>query len=1061
MSRWRLVLRSLSWFRALNAGVVLGVAIGAAVLTGALVVGDSVRISLREQALLRIGKIDHALVGGERLFRAALADELAEALGGADAAPVLQLRGIASAGGGSRRALDVRVLGIDERFLALAPKLAPYPPPGKGEVFLNRRLAEQLGAQPGDTVVLRVESPSRMHREAVLSSSAESVQAISLLFARILEDPDFGRFDLTAGQLPPKNAYLSLAALQERLGFGSRANLCLVGGPERPSADRLSAERVRAAVEERWTLADGGLDTRILEGSGDVELDAERITFDPAVVSALRGLPRPALGVYTYLVNELRVGERSTPYSLVSALGRLTDPAIEGASPAGFDFLPAGLKGDGIVINSWLADDLQAKPGDQLELRYFGLGETGELDTLAEESRSFTVHSVIAISGLAADRELMPPYPGIEGSDSCLDWELDLPLDMSRVREKDEAWWNDHGGTPKAFVTLAAGEELWGSPRFGSLTAVRFAGSEAEAALAALRDELDPRALGLAFRDVRAPAGEAVLLSAIGSVIGMALAAGYAEAVIGGLGSIWEDAVAHAAIRPHVRFPVLLLGGACTLIVATLSAWLTLRRQAERPAVDLLGVSAGVGAGDASTALHGFRRSKLLALFSLVGMAGAMAWCHLASGPAKPAASFLAGTLALIAVLTTCRLILVGRRGGTAATFRGISGLAWSNAARRPARSLATIILFACGVFLVIVVGVNQKGPPADPSVRSSGTGGFLLLGRSSLAIVPERRAAERGTGFKLSPSQPANVSVVPLRVRDGDDASCLNLNRPQEPRLLGVDPIELAEREAFSFAGVLSDEGTNPWLLLAGGGEHEPIPAITDQASATWSLHRGLGDTIDYVDEQGRPFQVKLVATIAGSILQGDLIIDEARFRGRYPSETGFRLFLVDAPAEGTAELAATWMRELSDVGLEVESTSRRLTLLGAVQNTYLMIFQVLGGLGLLLGSAGIGVIVLRNIAERRSELAVLSAIGFRSASVQRLLLVEHAWILLAGTASGTFGALAAILPLSGGAGAGFPILPMVGLLSGVLLGGFLWVWLATRLAWRGPSLEILSRSR
>ena len=60
--------------------------------------------------------------------------------------------------------------------------------------------------------------------------------------------------------------------------------------------------------------------------------------------------------------------------------------------------------------------------------------------------------TLLGVGRLAADRELMPPYPGIEGSDSCLDWELDLPLDMSRVREKDEAWWDEHGGTPKAFA---------------------------------------------------------------------------------------------------------------------------------------------------------------------------------------------------------------------------------------------------------------------------------------------------------------------------------------------------------------------------------------------------------------------------------------------------------------------------------------------------------------------------------------------------------------------------------------------------------------------------------
>ena len=77
MSSWRLVLASLRHFRRTHAGVVAGSAIGAAVLVGALLVGDSVRSSLREQALARLGGVDVALVAGDRFLRPALADELA------------------------------------------------------------------------------------------------------------------------------------------------------------------------------------------------------------------------------------------------------------------------------------------------------------------------------------------------------------------------------------------------------------------------------------------------------------------------------------------------------------------------------------------------------------------------------------------------------------------------------------------------------------------------------------------------------------------------------------------------------------------------------------------------------------------------------------------------------------------------------------------------------------------------------------------------------------------------------------------------------------------------
>src|SRR2546425_885221 len=82
--------------------------------------------------------------------------------------------------------------------------------------------------------------------------------------------------------------------------------------------------------------------------------------------------------------------------------------------------------------------------------------------------------------------------------------------------------------------------------------------------------------------------------------------------------------------------------------------------------------------------------------------------------------------------------------------------------------------------------------------------------------------------------------------------------------------------------------------------------------------------------------------------------------------------------------------------------SATRRLAAFNAVQNTYLNTFQVLGGLGLLLGSMGLGVVVLRNVLERRSELGLLQAVGFTRRSIRWLVLSEHGGLLALGLAVG-----------------------------------------------------------
>ena len=127
-------------------------------------------------------------------------------------------------------------------------------------------------------------------------------------------------------------------------------------------------------------------------------------------------------------------------------------------------------------------------------------------------------------------------------------------------------------------------------------------------------------------------------------------------------------------------------------------------------------------------------------------------------------------------------------------------------------------------------------------------------------------------------------------------------------------------------------------------------------------------------------------------------------------------------------------WRRALQDRGLELTPAADRLNAYNAVQNTYLNTFQMLGALGLLLGSAGLGVVVLRNVLERRGELAVLLAVGFRPRALRRLVIWEHAALQALGLLLGMLAACLAVLPvlLSPGAQISFgPLAAAMGLVE------------------------------
>ena len=167
--------------------------------------------------------------------------------------------------------------------------------------------------------------------------------------------------------------------------------------------------------------------------------------------------------------------------------------------------------------------------------------------------------------------------------------------------------------------------------------------------------------------------------------------------------------------------------------------------------------------------------------------------------------------------------------------------------------------------------------------------------------------------------------------------------------------------------------------------------------------------------------------------------------------------MFLIDAQSNAVSQAAATLSRALQDTGLELTPAPRRLNAFNAVQNTYLGTFQILGGLGLLLGSAGLGIVVLRNILERRGELGLLLAVGFRRGALQGLVLCEHGALLGLGLGLGLAAAAVAVLPALLTPGTSLPLGSLTLTLGGVLLNGVLWTWLATRYALRGNLLEAL----
>jgi putative ABC transport system permease protein len=1143
MGTWKLIIRSLVFFRRTHLPVLLGTAVCTAVLVGALVVGDSVPHSLRRIAEIRLGASEYAVVSQTRLFRSGLANELSRRLG-VPVAPVLNVSGLAVHPDRDLRVGGVEILGVDRRFWAIGASSGekesvgeqgsseessgvPGFDPGPGEAVVNERLARRLGVQVGEQIVIRLRRPEIIPAEMPFALEQEQTAAARVEVVGIAGDESFGRFSLSANQSSPFNLFVSLDWLSRLLDLPedleggsdrtvrigrSRANMLLI--QEGSSAD---ADAIGSQLQQVWTLSDIGLTVKVLPDSGTLELRSRRVFLEQALSRAALSVGNEPAGVFTYLVNTIGPARGEdpgssapeparTPYSFVSAPG----------SP----LVPADMEDDEILINDWLAEDLQLSPGDRLELEYYVLGPQQEL---GEARTAFTVRAILPIEGPAGDRELMPDFPGLAEVDSSFDWQPGIPIDLSRIRDKDELYWERYRGTPKAFVTLTAAQDIWAN-RFGNLTAVRYAaaggaeqpGTQAGQLIAEqLLDALDPETLGIRINPVRqegirAGSGAvdfgqlflglsffllaaAVLLTALlhalgieqraeetgllralgfetrairrlrlaegavvaaaGGILGAALGILYNLALLRGLNTLWIDAVGVSSIEIYVKPSSLLVGALSGMVIALLTMWGLSARQARRSPAELQRLGRRARPNSAVYPL----------LFLIPGsLAAAAAIALVATGIGErgnPMGRFFAaGGLLLVALLLIGCFLLLRRRSSAAAAAISMPGIGLRGIARRSGRSIAVSGLLAFGIFIVFAVGANRLDLFVQTEDRSSGTGGFALYGETTLPIAGDLNEPIDRRRIGLPGGELEEVRFVPLRVHEGDDASCLNLNQVRNPRILAVRPEQLAERGAFSFVDHPPlREGESPWTLLDSSSAADTIPAIVDQTVLTWGLHKSLGHTLTYVDEQGRQFDVQIVASLENSVFQGSILVSERPFLDRYPSSTGTNVFLADAPAAASEELGGALRRALRDYGLELEPAARRLAEFNKVQNTYLSIFLMLGGLGLILGSFGMGLVVARNTLERRGELALLRAVGFGKALVRRLLLSEHLYLLGYGVASGLIAALVAVLPVIPQRGADLPVGFLAILTAAVAVNGLVWTTLSVAAATRGDLLPAL----
>jgi putative ABC transport system permease protein len=1111
MTRFHLLIRNLLHFRGVNLAVVIGMGVATAVLSGAMMVGDSVRGSLRELALQRLGKIDCSIIS-THFFDASLASRIAAAAPDFELSPTAIVSGSASDEMTGTRTANVQIA---------AGAWADVDP---GKCIINGDLADSLGIKsPGGSLVLSVPADSDAPREAALDrrSRSDTISGLRAEVSRIERKPGVvSMFNPNGGQRATRNAWVNLADLQDALDQTDRVNAILAHARS-GNSDAAGAKSLNDALARVITLGDYGL-TRtpvsqtasgnsLVPSPGTPEREAAPAPAPAgeaqvAIGSRLTYLAPPIVDAADAVAARLGVALQKISVNLLTAA---TAPAsghvIHYAVVAGISEV-AGQKlaAHEADINQWTADQLGLKVGDTIKIDFYQRSPTGELvDASATDAASdlnFTVARILPMQGIGADPSLPPDYKGLTDADSVADWDPPegLKIDKSLVTKADEAYWHQYRAAPKIFIAFDAARKLWGGV-YGDVTGLRVPASQSDAFCDALRSEISPASMQMIFRPIKseqlaaATGGtdfaqyflyfsfflivaavllvamlfrlgieqrarqlglmsaigftpgairrlaiwEGLVLAIVGGVTGTFAGIGYTWLIMAGLRTWWIGAVGTTALRLYVRPETLIAGFIAGVFIAQLAVWWGAWRIGRVPAARLL---AGSWENETGGSRGGGRVWRILGIICIVFGLAALAAAAVERKSADEA--FLAGGSLLLCgsllwLTGAFRPRSVSWHGRPAhvsgaelwkpspgkvprnqhglearATISSLAGLGVRNATRHTARSVLAIGLIAFAVFTLIVVAVMRQGsaPPSDD--RSSGTGGYRLILQASIPIYGDLNtvAGRKLAGIK-NPGDPlwSTAQFTSMRRWAGQDISCLNLMRPTAPTILSV-PDSMVQRSAFTFASKIAP-ANNPWALLT-SDQGDTIPVIADDDTAQYILNVPLGGELTITDQLGRSRQLRLVATVEHSIFQSELLMGQTNFQKLFPATNGAGVMLIDCKADDAAELRQRLSTELDEYSVSVDTTAQRLATYEAVANTYLATFQTLGSLGLLLGTVGLAVVLVRTVLERKPELALLACLGFDPANRVRLVLSENAFLLLLGLAIGAICAFIGVLP-------------------------------------------------
>lgn len=956
------------------------VAVMTGVITGSLMLGDSVRGSLADRVGERLGHTETIVQSGTGfLSDSILKDKLL-----ASAKGFLLVEGFVSAEG---RMMPVTVWGGDEDTL------------GSNEALLNEELKKEVGL---GAVILHLPSNSLVPATSPFISQNYTTQ-MRLHAKGVKDGKDGGNILLHNEQMRPLNLFVRREDLAEAMGLITEADKKGQDGNNlQLSVDSMrSIGPVNVILSTQQFTSDDFRkiwhpDLSGIQVHGNV-VSSSRVFLPRNVTDSLH----PKARYLAYFVNSLG----NIPYSFVTATDQL--------------------EGDNAILSDYAARRMGVHIGDSVTMEYYVVKGLKRLET---RSHRFVVSKIVSIRQMA-DSLLTASFPGLSNVDRCTDWDSDLPIDMSRITKADEDYWASYRQTPKAIVSLDAVGHDW-EGEYGVATKVvtspdRISRLTPEsmgiivvqpraAALQAAQNGTDFASLFLslgffiilaAILLMQNPLMEMYLLRndeiqlyttlgfkrgdvfkrlyfealptiLIATPIGLLLGFIYAALILWLMAGVWNGATHTDGFTIHAHLTTIFWAWLVSMLISLIVLWITVRKGLKQK----LNTKKG-GTKNKVLIIVMFSVTLLLIIVNFIVLHSMMLF-------------IVCGLMWMICCSLIGQAFINREIDDTHQPLSIISHLKYYQ--RQNHLAFWTL---AAGVFAVFAVGLNR---PDANHFSAQATGGYQFFAESHVPIQYNLNDAASRRHLSLT-DLASDTYFLQMAKHTEDEASCWNLNKVSAPSVLGMDTKDMAGFgiDATKFA------------------DHASLSVAIDDEALLWSMMKSVGDTLTYTSNDGREIKVIIAASYPTGVFHGNAIMPMEQFRSIWPGETGSKVVLVktneeiyEAQSSGlhTMSVPTLLSSALGDYGLTVSSTADRLRRFFEVTDAYLSIFMSLGGLGLLLGLASLLIIIRKNMAARHQEIELYKTLGFTTHSIVRMLRREQSVVPLYAILTGTTGSLISI---------------------------------------------------